>query len=154
MATLYEIDAAIMDCVDTETGEIIDEEKLNSLLMERSAKLEGVALWIKNLDSDAAAIRAEREALEKRQKAAENKAASLRAWLANALEGQKFSTARVAVSYRKSVSTEVDRESVAKKWCRKKITYTPDKTAIKEALLSGMRIKGCRLVEKQNIQIK
>lgn len=68
MATLYEIDATIMDCVDTETGEIIDEEKLNSLLMERSAKLEGVALWIKNLDSDAAAIRAEREALEKRQK--------------------------------------------------------------------------------------
>jgi len=76
MATLYEIDAAIMDCVDTETGEIIDEEKLNSLLMERSAKLEGVALWIKNLDSDATAIRAEREALEKRQKAAENKVSS------------------------------------------------------------------------------
>ena len=154
MATLYEIDAAIMDCVDAETGEIIDEEKLNALLMERSAKLEGVALWIKNLDSDAAAIRAEREALEKRQKAAENKAASLRIWLANALSGQKFSTARVAISYRKSVSTEVDSESVAKKWCRKKITYTPDKTAIKEALLSGMKIKGCRLVEKQNIQIK
>lgn len=78
MATLYEIDAAIMDCVDAESGEIIDEEQLNSLLMERSAKLEGVALWIKNLDSDAAAIRAEREALEKRQKAVENKAASLR----------------------------------------------------------------------------
>ena len=154
MATLYEIDAAIMDCVDTETGEIIDEKKLNALLMERSAKLEGVALWIKNLDSDAAAIRAEREALEKRQKAAENKAASLRIWLANALSGQKFSTARVAISYRKSVSTEVDSDIAPKKWCKKKITYTPDKTAIKEALLSGMKIKGCRLVEKQNIQIK
>ena len=154
MATLYEIDAAIMDCVDTETGEIIDEEQLNALLMERNTKLEGVALWIKNLESDVAAIKAEREALEKRQKAAENKAASLRAWLSQALEGQKFSTARVAISYRKSVSTEVDNDSVAKKWCRKKITYTPDKTAIKEALLSGMKIKGCRLVEKQNIQIK
>ncbi len=45
MATLYEIDAAIMDCVDAETGEIIDEEQLTTLLMERSAKLEGVALW-------------------------------------------------------------------------------------------------------------
>lgn len=154
MATLYEIDAAIMECVDAETGEIIDEEKLNSLLMERDVKLEGVALWIKNLDSDAAAIRAEREVLEKRQKATENKAASLRAWLVSALGGQKFSTARVAVSYRKSISTEVDSESVAKKWCRKKITYTPDKTAIKEALLSGVKINGCRLVEKQNIQIK
>lgn len=154
MATLYEINAAITNCVDTETGEIIDEEKLNTLLMERNVKLENVALWVKNLESDAAAIRAEREALEKRQKAAENKAASLRSWLANALGGQKFSTARVAVSYRKSVSTEVESESIAKKWCRKKITYTPDKTAIKEALLSGLKIKGCRLVEKQNIQIK
>ena len=154
MATLYEIDVAIMECVDAETGEIIDDEKLNALLMERNVKLESVALWIKNLESDASAIKAEREALEKRQKIAENKAASLRAWLLQALSGQKFSTARVAVSYRKSVSTEVDSESVAKKWCRKKITYTPDKTAIKEALLSGMKIKGCRLVEKQNIQIK
>lgn len=78
MATLYEIESAIMDCVDAETGEIINEEQLNALLMERNAKLEGVALWIKNLESDAAAIRAEREALEKRQKVAENKAASLR----------------------------------------------------------------------------
>ena len=154
MATLYEIDTTIIDCVDEETGEIIDEEKLNALLIEHRAKLEGVALWIKNLDSDAAAIRAEREALEKRQKAAENRAASLRAWLANALGGQKFSTARVAISYRKSVSTEVDSDLAPKKWCRKKITYTPDKAAIKEALLSGKKIKGCRLVEKNNIQIK
>ena len=100
MATLYEIESAIMDCVDAETGEIINEEQLTALLMERNAKLEGVALWIKNLDSDVAAIRAEREALEKRQKVAENKAASLRRWLAEALNGQKFSTARVAVSYR------------------------------------------------------
>lgn len=154
MATLYEIDAAIMECVDTDTGEIIDEEKLNALLMERNVKLESVALWIKNLESDAAAIKAEREALEKRQKTAENKAASLRAWLSQALGGQNFSTARVAISYRKSVSTEVDSDLAPKKWCRKKITYTPDKTAIKEALLSGKKIKGCRLVEKQNIQIK
>ena len=122
MATLYEIESAIMDCVDAETGEIINEEQLTALLMERNAKLEGVALWIKNLDSDVAAIRAEREALEKRQKVAENKAASLRRWLAEALNGQKFSTARVAVSYRKSVSTEVDSDVAPKKWCKKKIT--------------------------------
>ena len=61
MATLYEIESAIYNCVDGETGEVIDEEKLNALMMERSAKLEGVALWIKNLESDAAAIRAERD---------------------------------------------------------------------------------------------
>ncbi|MBR7085678.1 MAG: siphovirus Gp157 family protein, partial [Oscillospiraceae bacterium] len=76
MATLYEIESAIYDCVDSETGEVIDEEKLNALMMERSAKLEGVALWIKNLESDAAAIRAERDNLDKRMKSTENKAKS------------------------------------------------------------------------------
>jgi hypothetical protein len=32
---LYEIDNAIMDCVDMETGEIIDVERLSALQMER-----------------------------------------------------------------------------------------------------------------------
>ena len=81
MSTLYEIDSAISGCVDAETGEIINEEMLSALLMERNAKLENVALWVKNLDSDAAAIRAERDALDRRMKIAENKAASLRNWL-------------------------------------------------------------------------
>lgn len=79
--TLYEIDSAVMACVDEEKGEILNEEKLNTLLMERSKKLEGVALWIKNLESDAAAIKTERDALDKRMKSAENRAKSLREWL-------------------------------------------------------------------------
>lgn len=29
--TLYEIDSSVMACVDEETGEILDEEKLNTL---------------------------------------------------------------------------------------------------------------------------
>lgn len=36
--TLYEIDSAIMDCVDEETGEIIDLEKLEALNIERDKK--------------------------------------------------------------------------------------------------------------------
>jgi hypothetical protein len=36
----------------------------------------------------------------------------------------------------------------------KKVTYTPDKAAIKAALLAGEVIKGAQLVERQNIQIK
>ena len=64
MANLYEIDAAISGCIDAESGEIIDTERLDNLLIERSKKLEGVALWIKNLESDAAAIKAEKNALD------------------------------------------------------------------------------------------
>lgn len=154
MATLYEIDSDICECVDAETGEIIDEEKLNALLMERDKKLEGVALWIKNLESDAAAIKVERDALDKRMKLAENRAKSLREWLKNALECQPFETSKVRISFRKSTVTEVDTDMLPKKWSVKKITYTPDKTAIKTALLSGIKIKGAKIIEKQNIQIK
>ena len=44
MRSLYEIDQEILDCVDAESGEILDVEKLDALQMERERKLEGVAL--------------------------------------------------------------------------------------------------------------
>ena len=49
MRPLYEIDAEILASVDQETGEILDIEKLDALQMERERKLEGVALWVKDL---------------------------------------------------------------------------------------------------------
>lgn len=151
---LYEIDNAITACVDEETGEIIDLEKLNELLMERDTKIEKVAFWIKNLDALASSIKSERDALDKRMKLTENKAKSLREWLGNALDGQKFETSRVAVSFRKSEMTEVDESVLDKKWCKEKITYTPDKTAIKNAIKAGQTVDGARLVTRKNIQIK
>lgn len=57
--TLYEIDSAIMDCVDEETGEIIDLEKLEALNIERDKKVEGIALAVKNYAAEAKAIKEE-----------------------------------------------------------------------------------------------
>ena len=37
---LYEIDAAILGCIDQETGEVIDPEQLDALQIERETKLE------------------------------------------------------------------------------------------------------------------
>ena len=76
--TIYEIDQAIMECVDLETGEIIDTEKLDKLQMERDAKLENVACWIKDLKAEAEALKNEKQALAERQKVAENKMESLK----------------------------------------------------------------------------
>ena len=64
--TIYEIDQAIMNCVDAETGEIIDTERLDKLQMERDAKLENVACWIKDLKAEAEALKAEKQALADR----------------------------------------------------------------------------------------
>ena len=71
--TIYEIDNEIMNCVDMETGEVIDTDKLNDLQMERDAKIENVALWIKELKAEAEAIKNEKQALADRQRVAENK---------------------------------------------------------------------------------
>lgn len=155
MATLYEIDQAIIECLDMETGEIVDAERLDALEMERNDKIESVACWYKNLVADAQAYKAEKEAFAEREKAAMKKAEGLKNWLAYALNGQKFSTWRCAVSFRKSEMVEITDESlIPLEMKTEKITYTPNKTAIKEAIKAGNLVSGCQLVERQNAQIK
>lgn len=150
---IYDINRKIEACV-SEEGEVIDEEMLSALLMAKEEKIENVACWIKNLTAEAEAIKAEKEKLAERQKQAEAKAESLKKWLAFALDGEKFTTARVAISYRKSVSVQVDESLLDKKYMKEKVTYTPDKTALKKALQAGENIQGAYLEEKQNLQIK
>ena len=155
MATLYEIDTEIMNCIDIETGEIIDPERLEALQMERGRKIENVALWVKNLKADLTAFKAEKDAFAERERQAKAKIESLSKWLTMALDGQKFSTSKVAVSFRKSEAVEIlDESKIPKKFIRKKIETAPDKTAIKEAIKNGLKVRGAELVENQNISIK
>lgn len=155
MPSLYEIDQGILGCIDQETGELIDPERLENLQMERNQKIENIALWIKNLQADALAYKAEKEAFAEREKAAANKAEQLKAYLARALAGQKFSTARCAVSFRKSTKLEVlDADCIPGEFMVKTVTIKPDANAIKELLKAGQQVNGCRLVEALNTQIK
>ena len=155
MASLYEINQSILECLDAETGEIIDADALDSLLMQRDEKLEGIACWIKNLQSDALAYKAEKDAFAARQKAAESKAESLKKYLASALQGQAFSTAKCAVSFRKSEKVDIPEEYlVPLEFLDEEITYKPNKKAIKEAIKAGREVCGCQLIESINVQIK
>ena len=153
---LYEIDNAIMECVDEETGNVVDVERLNALEMERDVKISNLACWIKDLKAEAAAIKEEKDNLNKRQKVAENKAASLSNYLQGYLNGAKFKDARCAISYRKSTTTDIDEDIDLDKLPNelKKITIEPSKSAIKEYLMDGYELEGCRLVENTNMIIK
>jgi len=156
---LYEIDNAILDCIDLETGEVIDAERLDALNMERDAKIENVACWIKDLKAEAEAIKAEKQALAERQRVAENKAESLKKWLAYALDGQKFGTAKCAISFRNTESVEVTDEGLEAlmKEHGDLLTYKkpePNKTAIKQALKDGLTVAGVELVRNTNVIIK
>ena len=152
--TLYEIDAAILDCIDAETGEVVDADKLNDLQIEREEKVEAVALWIKDLTAEAAALKAEKQAFSERQAAAEKKAESLRKWLSDALAGQKFKTTRVAVSFRKTESVDVPDVWALDDSFLKYADPTPDKQKIKAALKAGEAVTGAALVEGQSMTIK
>ena len=152
--TIYEIDQAIMKCVDLETGEIIDTEKLDKLQMERDAKLEGVACWIKDLKAEAEALKNEKLALAERQRVAENKAESLKKWLAYALDGKAFKSTRASVSFRKSQAVEIaDIYKVDENYLRSKEPEA-DKTSIKEAIKAGKTVAGATLVENTSVIIK
>ena len=154
--TLYEIDNEIMNCIDEETGEIIDLERLEALEMERDRKISNVACWIKDLKAEAEAIKAEKQALEKRQKAAENKAESLKQWLQTVLEGEKFKDARCSISYRRSERVVFEDgfllNSLPAQF--RKVTIEPKKTEIKDYLKTGATIDGVRIEESSNMQIR
>ena len=154
MANLYEINQEILNCLDPETGEIIDD-RISDLLMDRERKLENIACWIKNLESDALAFRAEKESFADREKKATSKAEQLKKYLAQVLAGEKFSTGKCAVSFRKSESVEVfDENLVPPEYMKQKVTFAPDKAAIKALLKDGHKVGGCRLSEALNTQIK
>ena len=156
---LYEIDEAILNCIDMETGEIIDADQLDKLQMERDTKLENVACWIKDLKAEAEAIKTEKQILDNRQKVAENKAESLKKYLAYALGGKKFSTAKCAVSFRNTESVEVTEEGLEAlmKEHDELLTYKapePNKTAIKQAIKDGLNVEGVQLVQNISTIIK
>jgi hypothetical protein len=154
--TIYDIEAEIMDCIDQETGEVIDIDRLNALEMERDKKISNVACWIKDLKAEAEAIKAEKQALDKRQKAAENKAESLKGWLQGILQGEKFKDSRCAISYRKServdFSDNFNFDTLPD--YMKKVTIEPKKTEIKEFLKGGGEIEGVRIEENTSMTIK
>ena len=157
--TLYEINSEIMSCIDMETGEVIDIERLNDLQLERDAKIENVALWIKDLKAEAEAIKNEKLALAERQRVAENKAESLKNWLAYALNGEKFKTAKCSVSFRTTESVEVTEEGLESlmNGHDELLTYKapgPNKKAIKQALKDGLNVVGVQLVQNTSTIIK
>ncbi len=163
MSNLFDISRSLMAAwdlaVDPDTGEISEDSYsvIEQLEMERDAKIENIGCWIKNLEADAAAIKAEAKAMSDRAKAAEKKAEGLRGYLTAVLAGEKWSSPKVAISWRKSVAVEIDEAEVPElpeQYIRRKVSVEADKTAIKEALKAGESIEGCRLVEKNNISIK
>lgn len=160
---LYEINEAVQTAfnlaVDPETGEVNEEQLvlLEMLEMERDKKIENIALLIKNLRAEAAALKAEKDAFQKRQKQAENKVNSLMNYLESALNGEKFSTDKCSISWRRSSKivlnegcTVYDIDTHFLRMSEPEL----DKNAIKQALKDGVAVEGVHEEPSLSMTIK
>ena len=152
MRALYEIDQ-----------EILDADKLDALQMERERKLEGVALWVKDLNAEAAAVKEEADKLTARKRALDNKITALKSWLLIALDGGKLKTARCNVyqmhSQRLAVANEGELISFLQTLDnpdRFLKVHDPElrKDEIKKALKDGFVIPGAALETTESVVIK
>lgn len=160
--SLYEIDRQILDLVDPETGEIMDGAAFDQLQLAREDKLEGIACWIKNSTAEAAAIKAEEDALAARRKVLENRIKRLKSYLAEVLDGEKFQTAKCSVSFRSSSGVEISDEATLLRWleinrmenCIKYKAPEISKTEVGKLLKAGQEVPGAVMAVRQNISIK
>ena len=124
------------------------------LQIAKDEKLENLALWYKDLIAEANALKEEKEAFSAREKAAKNKAESIKNYLSYALNGENFKTTRCVLSFRKSEKTVIDDIYSIPEIYLKYAEPKADLTEIKKAIKNGEEIKGAHLEEAQNIQIK
>jgi chromosome segregation ATPase len=149
---LYEYTDAIRDviergfCFDGDTGEVMfDRENLDELRASYEDKLEACALYVKDLQAEAEAIRAEEKRLKERRKAKESKAEHMRAYILANMQGKSFETARVQARSRASERVQVELERLPAEYVTVKETKSADKLAIKRALQSGEDVPGAFL---------
>jgi hypothetical protein len=156
VAKLYELIKEIEEFefeIDEETGEIHNFEDLDRLEIERDTKIEQLCLWVKNLESDATAYKAEKNNFALKEQRAKNKAMSIRNYIQFALAGKKFKSDKVVVNYRKSEVIRCnDLSKVDNIYLRCK-EPTLNKAAVKADLKKGIEVSGCELIEKNNMQI-
>ena len=159
--TLWQIDERINKIlendfyIDEETGEVFLTEDLDKLDVERTEKIENVALYVKNLKYEAEAIKSEIDNLKSRAEIKNKKAEKLTNYLDKVLCGEKLETPKVALSYRKSTAVKIENEELLPdEFMTIKIDKKPNKVAIAKLLKNGETITGCELIEKQNLQIK
>ena len=138
--------------VDTETGEVFDKEYLDNLPMEQEEKSRNVGLVIKNMSNDVEQIDREIKRLTAMKKSTQSKIESLKSYILafgcpvkDVAVTIRFSKGRESVEVEKGVDLP---ESF------RKYTWTPNKTAIGEALKEGQEIAGCRLVRKPSVSVK
>lgn len=138
--------------VDTETGEVFDKEYLDNLPMEQEEKSRNVGLVIKNMSNDIDLIDKEIKRLTAMKKSTQSKIESLKSYILT--YGCPVKDVAVTIRFSKGRESVEVEKGVDLPESFRKYTWTPNKTAIGEALKEGQEIAGCRLVRKPSVSVK
>ncbi|MCL4882628.1 siphovirus Gp157 family protein [Streptococcus suis] len=159
MASIYELTGIFKQIAEMEG---IDEEtKLDTLesidwTEQFEEKVENTVKVIKNKEADVDQLKEEIDRLTKRKKSIENDIARLKTGLQGAFEitgHEKVKTLLFTVSLANNQpSVIVDEDLLPKKYFIQ--TLKPDKTAIKELLKAGKKVKGAVLQESRSLRIR
>lgn len=166
LMSLYEVDPAIEEAwnaaIDSETGEIVNEEALAVFKeldkLDKQSKIamcEECAVLCKNRSALETSIREEAQKLLERANSMHRGTETMEKCIANYLNGEKVETARVKISWRKSTTVEYTGqvEALPKECIRQKLPEV-NKAELKKLLKVGTEIPGARLVTRNNMQIK
>lgn len=157
---IYNVDPRILECVDPETGEILDPERLREIEIEDKA--EQLALLYKDRVAMASAIDGVIVEYERKKASALKSADWLKSYITELLAGGKLKTAKVTVSYHTSYPTIIDDDAALKAWAQENLRTdllkyaepTVSKTAVRKALDQGETIPGVRVVKAISTVIK
>lgn len=158
---LYEIAPALRFAlddieVDPETGEILNADALHAVEAQAAEKVEATALYLRELDAEAKAAKEEADRMLARVKSMQKRSDYLKAMLLDALHATgKVKTGRVTVSIRTTQAVAVDEgANLPEAYTTVKTTVSPNKVAIKQALLDGVEVPGCSLEARESVSIR
>ena len=162
--TLREIDQAIQDLFDPETGDLLDDDgiQFEMLQMAREEKIKNTALYFRQLTAESKILSEEISTLRKKRKVTENKLSWIKFLLDQALQGQKFNHPLVSVGYRKSTYLDIQDKEAVIDYCiragHSDCLYSPgveiSSKDITRLIKDGEEIPGAVLAERYNLGVK
>lgn len=158
---LYQISDAIRQALDhieldEETGEILNADELHAVEAEAADKIEATALYLRELDAEAKAAKDEADRMLARVKSMQKRSDYIKSMLLDALHATgKVKTVRVTVSIRTTKAVEIaEGANLPEAYTTVKTTVSPNKVAIKQALLDGVEVPGCHLEARESVSIR
>jgi hypothetical protein len=163
--TLYQISANYLQALDFLTDPEMDlpAEAINDTLEALTGELEdkavNVAKFLRNMEAAAEAIKQAEDAMAKRRKALESRVKWIKDYLKCGMEQTGITKIecpyfKLAIQNNPAAVNVLDESLIPDQFKEQVIVWKIDKTAIKEAIKSGVAVPGAELVSGTRLAIK